>query len=110
MGRQAALATRFARFLPRPFVSRSLLMRGFAAFTRDLALLRRIHRPKSAFRCGHLALPGSATEAMSFKARLILSTMTPIFALLFALLSPADLDGAEVDTSEPWKIGPLISN
>ncbi len=49
-------ATRGARFLPCPFVSRPFLMCRFAASTGNLALLRVVHRRKSAFCFGHRAL------------------------------------------------------
>jgi hypothetical protein len=51
--RQASLAARFARFLPRPFVGSASLMRGFTALARNLALLGSIQRRKSAFRFSH---------------------------------------------------------
>lgn len=57
--RQAALAARFARLLPRPFVGGASLMRSFTAFARNLALLGSIHRRKSAFVFCHSSCPPS---------------------------------------------------
>ena len=54
----AALATRLTRFVARPLVSRALLMRGFAALARNLALFVSVHRCKSAIFCGHYVLLG----------------------------------------------------
>src|SRR5581483_4767206 len=48
MTRHAALAPRLTRFLARPLVSGAFLMRRFATLAGNLALLRSIHRRKSA--------------------------------------------------------------
>jgi hypothetical protein len=56
MTRHPALAPRLTRFLARPLVSGSLLMRGLAALACNLALLASIHRRESTILFGHLAL------------------------------------------------------
>jgi hypothetical protein len=56
MARHPALASRFTRFLARPLVRGSFLMRGLAALARNLALFASVHRRKSSILFGHLRL------------------------------------------------------
>src|SRR6266550_1991366 len=56
MAGHPALASGFARFLACPLVGRALLVRRFAAFAGDLALLRAVHRSESAILFSHTDL------------------------------------------------------
>jgi hypothetical protein len=56
MARHSTFAARFASFLAGPLVRGPLLVRGFATFAGDLALLGSIHRCKSTILFCHFPL------------------------------------------------------